>query len=305
MSQIERINFYNAWPAVDRFAAEEQFAQHLNTFNGHVFQPIALSSNLSASAHIALSHVLDALDSLPMRPDHAFDWVWKAFEHTCRSAAPICNITDSLRSYATPTICKVLSSDAPASSGINQLASLIPFQTAEYMLKKIIAHRPYVNPVKSFAKRILFANGNPPVVSKALQALLDKLSSYDYSKTEDRRKGASLLVKALKYRPLKYPLDPLGTHTLSQHDVVFFLLSGLAYGFRNDRAHANSISPFKSSTARIKTYAHCWFCFLVIYDLLAALWKHDGLLVNAQTLGNNYSANNAAFRGLFGNHLGQ
>lgn len=108
MSQIERINFYNTWPNGQRFIAEQQFEEHLKSVGGKFFTPIALNNNLSATGHISLSYTLDSLDSLPMRPDHAFDWIWKAFEHLTKAAAPNLNITDSLRSFATPTICTIL-----------------------------------------------------------------------------------------------------------------------------------------------------------------------------------------------------
>ncbi|WP_153020748.1 hypothetical protein [Pseudomonas sp. BMS12] len=300
MSQIERINFYNTWPNAQRFAAEQQFEEHLKSVSGNFFIPIALNNSLSATGHISLSYTLDSLDSLPMRPDHAFDWIWKAFEHLTKAAAPNLNITDSLRSFATPTICSVLANYPQASANFNQLAENIPLQTARFLLKKIIASGPYTNPTTSFAKRMLYTNGNGPITSLPLQALLDKLSGYNYANPQDRRDGASLIRKAMSGQSLSYPL---GQHSLTQNDIVFFLLSGLGYGFRNDRAHASSISPFTSSKARIKTYSHCWFSFLIIYYFLTTLWEASGFIATPQSIDQNYAANNGAFFTLFSSVL--
>ncbi|WP_346209117.1 hypothetical protein [Aeromonas salmonicida] len=301
MSQKERIDFYNNWPTSKNFSAENEFKKHLESFSGVIFQPIALNPTLSISGHISLSHVLDALESLPMRPDHAFDWTWKAFEHSCKSAKQI-NTTELLRTYATPTICSVINADTNAISGINYIASKMPLQTAEYLLKKIIESKPYSAPKKTLAKRLLLSNGNPKITSPALQALLEKLETYDYTNTVDRRNGASLIKKAMTGVNLQYPK---GAFSLSQQEITFFLLSGLLYSFRNDRAHANAISPFKSSTAKIKTYAHCWYCFLLTYYFLSAIWKDNGYIDTKATLGNNFTINNHAFTSLFGNHLGK
>lgn len=300
MSQMERINFYNSWPNGQRFIAEQQFEEHLKSVGGNFFTPIALNNNLSATGHISLSYTLDSLDSLPMRPDHAFDWIWKAFEHLTKAAAPNLNITDSIRTFATPKICSVLTNHPQASVSFNQLAANIPFQSSRFLLKKIIASGSFRNPTTSFAKRMLYTNGNGPIMSLPLQALLDKLSGYDYANPQDRRNGASLIRKAMSGQSLSYPL---GQYSLSQSDIVFFLLSGLGYGFRNDRTHASSISPFTSSKARIKTYAHCWFSFLVIYYFLVALWESSGFIATPQSIGQNYESNNSAFFDLFSSTL--
>ena len=303
MSQLERLNFYNSWPNGQRFTAERQFEDHVTNVNGLHFIPIVLGTNLDKKGHISLSYILDALDSLPKRPDHAFDWTWKAFEHLTKKGAPQgLSITEALRSYATPILCNILNSDPNAATGFNNLVANIPLQTARFMLKKIIAEGPYTSPTTPFAKRLLYANGNGPIQSAALQALLDKLSKYDYSVPADRRNGASLIRKAVKGQALSYPL---GQFSLSQKDVVFFLLSGLGYGFRNDRTHANSISPFMSSKARIKTYAHCWFSFLVMYYLLSMLWSNEGYLAAPNALGGNFLANNSAFLSLFSTAIGK
>lgn len=300
MSQIERLNFYNSWPNGQRFSAEQQFTEHVTSVGGNFFFPVSLNGNLSTAGHISLSYVLDALDSLPKRPDHAFDWTWKAFEHLTKKAVPNSNITESLRTFATPVICQTLAANPLAAAGFSQLTANIPFQTARFLLKKIIAAGPYANPTSSFAKRMLFANGNGPITSLPLQAFLDKLSGYDYANPQDRRNGASLIRSALSGKALTYPL---GTFSLSQSDIVFFLLSGLGYGFRNDRTHANSISPFMSSKARIKTYAHCWFSFLLMYYFLTTLWASSGFIAVPQNLGQNYADNNNVFLSIFSGAL--
>ncbi|MBA0228180.1 hypothetical protein D7U89_22315 [Stenotrophomonas maltophilia] len=301
MSKQDRLNFYNSWPNGTLFPAEIQFGQRIAAAGVPLFVPIQVNANLTVEGHISLSYVLDALGSLPRRPDHSFDWAWKAFEHLTKKGAPNLNITEALRVFAVPRMCSVLNNDGNASIQFNEFVSKIPMQTARFMLKKIIKEKPYVVPASSFAKRLLLANGNGPITSQALQALLDKLSGYNYSNASDRRKGASLLCKALTGQVLIYPL---GQFALSQQDRILLLVSGLGYGFRNDRTHANAISPFTSSKARVKTYAHCWFSFLLIYYSLTMLWANNGFVPAQGALGVNYSQNNAGFMSLFSNVLG-
>lgn len=302
MSQQDRLDFYNTWPSGARFAAETEFSKRIAAANGPLFVPIQVNANLTTEGHVSLSYVLDALDSLPLRPDHAFDWTWKAFEHLTKKGAPASNITEALRVFSVPQVCSALNNDANAAGAFKAFVDMMPMQTARYLLKKVIKQKPYVNPSTSLAKRLLLANGNGPITSPALQALLDKLSTYNYSIADDRRKGASLIRKALGMQTLGYPL---GQFTLSQHDVILLLLSGLGYEFRNDRTHANAISPFTSSKAKVTTYAHCWFSFVLIYYFLTLLWTNNGFVPAQGALGINYMQNNAGFQTLFSSVIGK
>ncbi len=176
------------------------------------------------------------------------------------------------------------------------------------MLKRIIESGPYTfipgdhKNLKSYAKRLLFADGNPLIISAPLQTTLAHLAvTYDYTDELQRRNGASLLRRIVRGEEVNL----VGTSVqLTRDEQLFFLLSGLGYAFRNDRAHAKSIAPFRSSYASTKTYAHCWFMFLLIYEITFS-FLHTTQSPHQLTgcPGKNFMDNNNAFEKLFVNHL--
>ncbi|QXE92117.1 hypothetical protein KP001_06205 [Geomonas subterranea] len=311
MAKQLRIDHFNHWPKLQDFRAEVDFRKRLEQFEtNQLFFPYQIPPTTNKDIHIVISYLLDAIDSLPSRPDHAFDWTWRAFEYLATTSFGNGNITNSMRSVAANVLSPYFNSNSNAASGLYNLIENIPIQTCEYLLKRIIESGPYTfapgthNNLTSYSKRLLFANGNPPVISTALQTALAHLSvCYDYADTTQRRNGASLLRKILHREQVALAG---GSVKLTPDDLVFFLLSGLGYAFRNDRAHAKSIAPFRSSYASIKTYAHCWFMFLLMYEIAFSL-LHTPQSPHQLTgcPGQNFFDNNYAFTKLFKNHLGR
>jgi hypothetical protein len=306
-----RIDHFNHWPKAQDFRAEVDFKKRLERFEtNQLFFPYQIPPTTNSDIHIVISYLLDAIDSIPNRPDHAFDWTWRAFEYLVTTSFGNGNITNTIRNVATNVLSSYFSSNIEAATGFCNLIESTPIQTCEYLLKRIIESGPYTfvpgnhNNLKSYSKRLLFANGNPPVISTVLQAALAHLSvSYDYRDTTQRRNGSLLLRKILMCEQVVVA----GTAVkLTIDDQVFFLLSGLGYAFRNDRAHAKAIAPFRSSYASIKTYAHCWFMFLLMYEITFSL-LHTPQSPHQLTgcPGQNFIDNNNAFAKLFKNHLGR
>ncbi len=268
MPKQQRIDHFNQWPLAQKFKAESLFEDRLAKFKlQEIFFPYQLPSTSNSDIHITVSYLLDAVDSLPTRPDHAFDWTWRAFEYLSVSAFPKLNITNRLRSGICPELSTYFNTNRIAAEEFVTLLKLIPFQTCEYFLKRIIENGSYIfspggnKNFSSYAKRLLFSNGNPPITSQDTQTILSHLHTrFDYKDTVQRRNGASLLRKIVSMTPIVINNK---TIQLTRDEMVFLALSGLGYEFRNDRAHAKSIAPFRSSYACIKTYAHCWFMFLL------------------------------------------
>jgi len=307
MKQL-RIKHFNEWPLAQEFKAEAEFKKRLQGFQlEELFFPYQLPDSPSKSLHICVSYFLDAIDSLPLRPDHAFDWVWRGFEYLSSSLpGGQGNITNGLRTIVCPTIEHYFLANQKTEAAFFEFTGNIPFQTCEYLLKRILDGSPYEllagQSLSSYAKRILLSNGNPPVVSIQLQDALIYLSkTYIYSDTESRRNGAALLRKIIKMEQVT--LDQK-TIQLSKSDVLFFLISGLGYAFRNDRAHAKSIAPFRSSYASVKTYAHCWFLFLLFYKVtIILLHTTNSPITLSGEPDANLKDNNQGFIKLFGGHL--
>jgi len=304
-----RIKHFNQWPSTQEFNAEIKFKERVESFKiEELFFPYQLPNTENKDLHICVSYLLDAVDSLPLRPDHAFDWMWRGFEYvTGKAPGGQGNITNALRSLVCPTIESYFLSNNQVKNRFFELTEKIPFQTCEYLLKRISLSKPFKltdeePKLSSFATRVLYSNGNPPVVSNELEEALHLLStSFDYKNKTERRNGASRLRKLIRLE--KITIGEVEVQ-LSEADVLFFLISGLGYAFRNDRAHAKSIAPFRSSYASVKTYAHCWFMFILFYEVtLIFLHTTKSPVLLSGNLDDNLRKNNEAFKKLFGDHI--
>lgn len=310
MAKQQRIDHFNLWPRTQEFSAESHFRERASKFPvAELFFPYQIPQTTDQHVHIVISYLLDAVDSLPYRPDHAFDWTWRAFEYlTSTSSGGIGNITDTIRNVVTPEINSYFSSNIQAENAFFDLVERIPFQTCEYWLKRIVAASPYTfspgnhKSLSSYAKRLLFANGQPAIVSSSIQAVLSHLgSNFNLSDTTQRRNGASLLRRIIRAEPVSLGATSV---QLTRSEQFFLLLSGLGYAFRNDRAHAKSIAPFRSSYASVKTYAHCWFMFLLIYEI-TFMFLHSGRSphIFKGCPAQNFLNNNGAYARLFSDYL--
>lgn len=313
MSKQQRIDHFNHWPLAQEFQGEVKYAQLIEKFDlKDLFIPYHLPASDDKGMHITVSYMLDAVDSLPKRPDHAFDWTWRAFEHTCKrhprcdvnTSAALRVISDELFGYYTK--------NGEVGDAVFKLISLIPLRTCKFFLKKIVKNAPYVfvdanaaGKSSLMAKRILFANGNPPVTSWDVQTVLSFLASkyHDSASGDDQRSGASLLRRVLRGETVM--LGEVVEVKLSRKDIFFLVLSGVGYEFRNGRAHAESIAPFRSSFAKIPTYAHCWFMFVFMYEVTFSILHmetHPEFISGSPAA--NFQKNNDAYLKLFGGHLG-
>ncbi|MCX7252271.1 MAG: hypothetical protein NTX37_12385 [Burkholderiales bacterium] len=310
MSNDKRLDFVNSWPNTALFPAEQAFDELLRNLNGRqCFHPHRFLPTSDREAHITISYLIDALGSLPKRPDHAFDWIWRAMENIVTSYASG-NITDCLRVEAAPKILGCLRSDARLHRAFFNLLDKIPYQTCEYLFKQVAAGKPYSVSSKNhaamskFGKRLLLRSGSGEITSYPLQFFLTALTTkYDYSNHSQRRNGAALLRLGIQGGLLRIGNAEL---QLADSDRLFFLLSGLGYSFRNDRAHANSIAPFQSSYASLKTYAHCWFMFLFVYQSLICYLKtiSSAVPLDGDTVQNFYE-NTDSYVALFKREIAQ
>lgn len=310
MAKQQRIDHFNLWPKIQEFPAEIHFRGRVNKFQiEKLFFPYQIPQTTDKHVHIVISYLLDAVDSLPYRPDHAFDWTWRAFEYlTSATPGGIGNITDTIRNVVSPEMELYFSSNAHAENAFFDLVEKIPFQTCEYWFKRIKAASPYTfssgshKSLSSYAKRLLFANGQPTIVSPSIQTALSYLAiNFNQSDTTQCRNAASLLRRIIRGEAVSLGASSV---QLTRSERFFLLLSGLGYAFRNDRAHAKSIAPFRSSYASVKTYAHCWFMFLLIYEItFVFLHSQKSPHVFNGCPAQNFINNNDAYAELFADYL--
>jgi len=71
--------------------------------------------------------------------------------------------------------------------------------------------------------------------------------------------------------------------------------------FRNERFHGTTFPPFRSSMAKLKTYAHAYFLLMVAYALLLEVFLYrDFGVVTPPQVAANIAQNQALFLQVFG-----
>ncbi|MFE7131855.1 hypothetical protein ACFVIM_13420 [Streptomyces sp. NPDC057638] len=252
-----------------RLPIEDQFAQRVSRAGSRFFVPLPLTYSDDRWYNTQVSLLLEALDALPRRPDHAFDSVWKVLENTAdtwtRQNAGRRNITHSLgRASADPRL------SGPVTEA---LLADVPTQTCEYLFKRLIVGEPEASS-RSARRRISDGYGPGDPLRTEIATFLPLVEDIFATRDPDTaRRGASLLRRALRGESLTLADTPL---TLSLPARLRILLCGLLYTARNERYHGESFSPFYSSTASLKTYTHPHYLFLASYALVHLLWAHGG-----------------------------
>src|SRR4051812_22763027 len=77
-----RVNNHNNWPLTELFPCEKEFIDRLARHN---IQQIFVTATLAPDDadepfNAAVGHMLDSLEALPMRPDAAFDSLYKVID---------------------------------------------------------------------------------------------------------------------------------------------------------------------------------------------------------------------------------
>ena len=312
MSKQTRLENFNNWPKSKLFDAEATFIDKLNNFKyEEIFSPCKIKENNDYDTHIPISYLLDMVDSLPKRPDHSFDWVWRAFEYMVSDRFSNTNTTSNLRKIVEQDITSIFINNENIKESFFSLVKEIPLQSCEYFVKAILntnsfsyANDNEYKQLSPFAKRLLTDNGDSTLLNPNIQKLFNYLiSRYNYINSESRRNAALIIKNALSGNEIENK-DNNEKIKLESNDILIILLSGLGYSFRNDRAHAKSISPFRSSKATIKTYAHCWFMFLLIYEMLnICLLNYKISLIDMNDLHDNIIFNCNSYKKLFKNQI--
>lgn len=266
-SKALRVKYNNEWPSRFLFPAEQKLKNRLNENNmQQVFAPAPLKPSTNQEFHSLLGHLLEGLDQLPYRPDAAFDAIWKALDaefFRVKDEASAPQHESRFESFLTR-----VTSDQNTCKAFYPLADITPMQTCEFAAKRILNSKS--NPDQHsevFLKRVKVCLG---------ESLYDVfLAKYEplwtNSPEETQRNSGAFLRKMI----LGQEMDIAGMKlTLTKDKIASFLISIIMPQFRNERFHGTTFPPFRSSTAKLKTYAHGYFVFLVAYALLLEVFLY-------------------------------
>lgn len=256
-----RVDLNNNWPAKSLFPAEKSLIDKMAKLGiEQVFKPAKLQYSIDQSFHDLLSHYLEALDQLPLRPDIAFDCIWKALDaEFVRLQKENGNKEGRFSLFY-----KHINKSPYTCNSYSRLTEIIPLQTCEFVAKRIFENNieykasPKNNDLQSFRRRVIQSFGQD-----LYDVFIEKYETLWTSNKASTQRDAGILIKKLLNG--EKLLIKTTEFQLSDQDRALFLTAVTMPQFRNERFHGLTIPPFRSSTATLKTFSHAYFVFHVAY----------------------------------------
>jgi hypothetical protein len=302
-----RIDYNNQWPAAFKFPIEQRLLEHLKKLNRACpLVPAQLRHSVDNDFHLMLSSLLDALDMLPLRPDRAFESVWTALD------AEMFDLVDRLQPANSPSRFQVLMQHIEQkSAGDASLASMItlmdqvPMQSCEYVATRILEamHQPGDHS-EFFLKKV-----KPAMGSALLDAFDNKYGSQwvaaanGHEKATIQRKAGAFLKLVLTGAAVN--IDSLTNHILQPIERLRFFVYAVLPNVRNERFHGLNFSSYRSSAAKMKTYAAGYFLLLIAYFLLLHVFLYRGFnVIDPAEVNSSVLANSQLYAEIFGQFVG-
>lgn len=235
----------------------------------------------------AVGHILDCLDSLPKRPDAAFDSLYKV-------------IDQNLEVFSQPNISRMRATvdtffDAAPNywAAITELLSAkIPQQSADYAASRILgchieSNPPHSDQMKKRAERSLGSRRYKQFCDKYLVANPQAPNLFDLPYQNRRNAGRLMGLMFRQTAPLSNPkatsaagtllLDlSIRANILSPREKLLSLMEICLSTYRHERFHGEAFSPFRSSKASLKTYAHAYYMLMVSYVIVLGMLQSQG-----------------------------
>lgn len=262
-----RVKYHNDWPAKFSFPAEQKFAatmQAAGLAQGLVAVPLEFSSDHQFQFY--LGYLIDALDMLPMRPDLAFEHIWKALD--AEFFIVQAEIGNQSASRFDGFVDKVLA-DSNAGGAFLDYIQITPYQTCEYAAKRVIQ--------AFFASDnnsdILLNRAKKSLGTDFISALAEKYPAGSNGKPSpsDQRKAGRLFK--IVFAGTEVDLGG-AKFSFSQEELTKFLVKVVLANSRNERFHGSVFPPFRSSSAKLSTYSHAYFLLHLSYSLLLEVFLY-------------------------------
>jgi hypothetical protein len=263
-----RIEYNNNWPLKELFPVEKELTKLLkdNCIYNNPLKVAHLSYSEERKFHFYLGFLIDALDMLPLRPDLAFDHLWKAldsefFDVQKESQTPNTSRFDDF-------VNRILNDQNTVNAFFGYLP-IIPYQTTEYAAKRVImSSLQNDNDEKALYRRAKSSLGDDFV-----REFLNKypLSGKNKPAPSIQRNAGRLLRLIFSGNEVT-----LGNKTFSFTDnqKASFLIKVILTNYRNERFHGIVFSPFRSSMAKLETYSHAYYLMHLSYALLLEVFLY-------------------------------
>jgi hypothetical protein len=293
-----RIEYNNKWPARFPFPLESQFAALLAEKNVVVpFKPAPLAPSDDAGFHRILASILDALDALPLRPDRAFEALWTAID---AEAFRVFDTGKKNTSRFVQLLAQIESQPdgAAAWSALAKFVELAPLHSCEYVARRIF---DALNDPDKHSPNFL-AKIKPSVGIDFFNAFAEKYNKLwvdeKASRPATQRKAGALFQLVLKGREVE-----LGNnrYKLNETQRISLIASAVLPNVRNEKFHGDSFPSYRSSAAKLKTYAGGYFFMEVAYYLILNVFVYrDFNSIDLRAIKGNIEDNCILYQNVFG-----
>ena len=284
-----RVSNHNNWPIVELFQCEQEFIERLARQN---IQQIFVTAKLTADDsdepfNAAVGHILDCLDSLPGRPDAAFDSLYKVIDQNLKV------FTQPGMSRMRATVNALFSAHSVEWEQITEMLSgNMPQQTADYAASRILdcyinSNPPHTEEVKKRAVRNLGSRRYEEFRNKFLVLNPQNASVLDFPYQNRRNAGRLMRMMFKQTVPITQRTTDASrgassldlsviTNLLTHQEKLGALMEICLATYRHERFHGEAFSPFRSSKAKLKTYSHAYFMLISAYVLILGMLQLQG-----------------------------
>lgn len=316
-----RVTNHNNWPSVELFPCERELIERMAQKNiQQIFVTARLAPNdADEPFNAAVGHLLDCLDSLPRRPDAAFDSLYKVIDQNLAVFAQ----PNSSRMHS--AVRNFFSAHSVEWTAITEaLSSNIPQQTADYAASRILdchidSNPPHTNEMKKRAKRSLGVKRYQEFCDKFLMPnpQAPGLLELPYAKRRDAGRLIRMMFRqstpltrnapSPTSAPRQPTLDLSNQANILPAEVKLESLMEICLAtYRHERFHGEAFSPFRSSKAKLKTYAHAYFMLIAAYIIVLGVLQAQGK--GGLTISEVVNVTNRSmqqFTGFFGNTINE
>ncbi|MFD1139015.1 hypothetical protein [Paenibacillus sp. PDC88] len=317
-----RVEYYNNWiePKTDsktlKFPAEILYAERLELLKTSTFEPQKFEESEDPETHMIVSYLMDTIDSLPGRPDLAFEKLWSAINYflgflNTQNSWSIRREHKLLDKVTNEFWCDLIDEEKQPDLALSflKLMNLIPKQSGEYLVRRLfedVTRSTIINQSAdhqlNIQKRVKDALGNS-LYNELSKKYLESKSRIKKNGELYGEKSANYLVGQLFCKILRGDIVTLSgkTYQLNIRQQIRLALNGYLYTYRNERFHGSVFSStFRSSKANLNTYAHSFYMFHISYILLMVLVvKLLPVGVSFQDISKNLNNNFEKFNTIF------
>lgn len=262
------VEYNNTWPNKFSFTVEKKFIELLKNYNvEQVFQPAILNYSADYQFQIYLSHFLDSLDMLPMRPDLAFENIWKIIDKEASTIKE--NLNNGHTDKFELLFDKIFESGLTSGTFVEYL-KIVPLQTCKYAAKRLIkANTATDSDQVSYLKKVKRILNNDLFFEKFFNKYI--FSNDGNHNAGVQRNAGKLLMKI--FNGVEVTIDNV-QFQFTEEELSKLLVRSILVNTRNERSHGNVFPSFKSSKASLENYKNAYFLYHMAYALLLDIFLY-------------------------------